>query len=131
MQDDDEHDDELDNHPDDDNNTAAMLEAWDTVGVEGVSLDNYISADDNIVVTGVPTDDDIIASVQSIDSTSQSHPQDEFDDDVDNCGEVFVPPTAEEAQYAMHILQAYFFKKKNVDAIVRHCPPSNTHHCHQ
>ena len=53
MQDDDEHDDELDDHSDDDNNTAAMLEAWDTVGLEGVSLDDYISADDNIVVTDV------------------------------------------------------------------------------
>ena len=117
MQDDDEQDD-FDDHPDDDN-TAAMLEAWDTVGLEGVTLDDYISADDNVVVTGVPTDDDIVASVQSTDSTSQLHPQDEFDDDVDNCGEEFVPPTAEEAQYAIYILQAYF-SSKNVDAVVFH-----------
>ena len=58
--------------------------------------------------------------MQSIDSTSQLHPQDEFDDDVDNCGEEFVPPTAEEVQYAMYILQAYFSFKKNVDAVIFH-----------
>ena len=101
MQDDDEQEDDLDDHPDD-NNTAAMLLDWDTVGVEKVSLDDYISADDNVVVTVIPTDD-IVASVQWTDSTSQLHPQDEFND-VDNCGEEFEPPTAEEAQYAIDIL---------------------------
>ena len=44
----------------DDVNTSAMREVRDTVGVEEVSLDDYITADENVVATGVPTDDDII-----------------------------------------------------------------------
>ena len=44
----------------DDVNTSAMREVRDTVGVEEVSLDDYITADENVVATGVPADDDII-----------------------------------------------------------------------
>ena len=53
----------------DDGNTSAMREVRDTVGVEGVSLDDYVTADENVVATGVPTDDDIIGSVQPTEST--------------------------------------------------------------
>ena len=35
-----------------DDNAPAMREIWDTVGVEGVSLDDYITADENVVATG-------------------------------------------------------------------------------
>ena len=35
----------------DDVKTSAMREVRDTVGVEGVSLDDYITADENVVAT--------------------------------------------------------------------------------
>ena len=54
-----------------------MTEVWDTVGVEGVSLDDYITADENVVATGVPTDGDIIASVQPTESTPPTFQEDE------------------------------------------------------
>ena len=81
-----------------------MTEVWDTVGVEGVSLEDYITADENVVATGVPTDGDIIASVQPTESTPPTFQEDEFDNDIDNCGEEFIPPSADEAQKAAQIL---------------------------
>lgn len=69
IQDDDEDEDNFDEQAVADD-TSTMREAWDTLGVEGVSLDDYMTADENVVATGVPTDNDIIASVQSTDSTT-------------------------------------------------------------
>ena len=50
-----------------DADTLTMREAWDTMAINGVSLEDYMTADENVVATGVPTEDNITASVQSTD----------------------------------------------------------------
>ena len=82
------------------------------MGVEGVSLDDYITADEHVVAKGVPTDDDLIASVQPTESTPPTLQEDKFDNNIDNCGEEFIPPSTEEAQKAAQPLWAYFSSKR-------------------
>ena len=86
--------------------TLTMREVWDTIAIDGASLEDYITADENVATTGVLTEDDIIVSVQSTD-ISPSDLQEEFDDDNDNCGQELMPPTSEEAKMAVGTLRAY------------------------
>ena len=51
-----------------------------------------MTADDDVPSTGVPTDADIIASITT--ESNDAGLEDEFDDDVDNCGDEIRPPSS-------------------------------------
>ena len=67
MQDDENEDEDNFDEQAADDDTLTMREAWDTMAIDGVSLEDYMTADENVVATGVPTEDNITASVQSTD----------------------------------------------------------------
>ena len=117
MQDDEDEDEDNFDEQATDDDILTMREAWETVAIDGVSLEDYMTADENVVATGVPTEDDIIASVQSTD-ISPPDLQEEFDYDIDNCGEELIPPATEEAKMAVGTLRAYFSCKENVNTAV-------------
>ena len=62
----------------------------------------------------------MIASVQPTESTPPTLQENEFDNDIDNCSEEFMPQSADEAQKAAQILRAYFSSKENVETSLLH-----------
>ena len=99
---------------------TVIRQAWDKMqdSVPGVSFEDFMTADDDVSSTGVPTDADIIASITS--ENNDASFEDEFDDDVDNCGDEIRPPSSEEAQKAASLLRNYFYFKKDVDDHIFH-----------
>ena len=99
---------------------TVIRQAWDKIqdSVPGVSFEDFMTADDDVPSTGVPTDADIIASI-TFENNDASF-EDEFDDDVDNCGDEIRPPSSEEAQKAASLLRNYFYFKKDVDDHIFH-----------
>ena len=93
---------------------------WEKSGIQWEWREYHWITDENVVATGVPSDGDIIASVQPTESTPPTLQEDEFDNDIDNCSEEFMPPSADEAQKAAQILRAYFSSKENVETSLLH-----------
>ena len=74
----------------------------------GVSMDDFLAADNDVETTGALSDKDIVDEVQSEFNESTST-GDHDDADKDDCGEEFQRPTVEEAKIAVDNLRRFFY----------------------
>ena len=73
----------------------------------GGSMDDFLTADNDVETTGPLTDKDIVEEVQS--KFNESTSTDDHDNVEDDCGEEFQSPTIEKAKIAVDNLRRFFY----------------------
>ena len=98
-------------------NSIEMTHLWEGLSCagynmpNGIALEQFVHADDDVVASDSPTEHDIVETVRKQFGSSPNPSQSVEDEDIDDCGSKLVPPTPSEAKKALQVLRDFVSAK--------------------